>query len=52
MGILDNFESAYAEFERHREAPYDRGGALYDYEQDAQLKDDAEYREYLKMQGK
>lgn len=40
MGMLDNFQSAYAEYERHLQAPYDFGGALFDYEQYAQEQED------------
>ena len=34
--MLDNFDTAYAEYERHLQSPYDIGGSLFDYEQYAE----------------
>lgn len=42
---MNGFEKAQAEYERHLMAPYDVGGALYDYELEEEQR-----QAYLEMQ--
>lgn len=44
--MVQGFERAMAEYESHLTAPYDEGGALYDYEWEEQQRED-----YLETQA-
>ena len=43
---MNGFEKAQAEYERYLMAPYDEGGALYDYEYEEEQR-----QAYLEMQA-
>ena len=44
--MVQGFERAMQEYESHLTAPYDKGGALYDYEEEYNAKED-----YLETQA-
>ena len=44
--MIQGFERAMQEYERHMTAPYDEGGALYDYEEEYNARED-----YLETQA-
>lgn len=52
--MVQGFERAMQEYERHLTAPYDEGGALYNYEEECNYDDyfeDKAYFDIKRMKG-